>query len=167
MFVSVACTVFYSSLDLYARNMADHHLVTDLLPPLARLFFLGHLNGAATTAQSDGGSSSSSSSSESGLSLSMVQKALLLGVGLQHRSVDDLALELNLPASQVKHQARISTQHSSEKRIPDPLQHSGRQSDKGRSFARGLMTIQKKTPSFESESCARLGPRMRLFQRAL
>jgi hypothetical protein len=74
----------------------------------------------------------------------MVQKALLLGVGLQHRSVDDLALELNLPASQVKHQARISTQHSSEKRIPDPLQHSGRQSDKGRSFARGLMTIQKK-----------------------
>lgn len=101
--VSVACYVFYSSLDLYARNMADHHLVTDLLPPLARLFFLGHLNGAATTAPSDGGSSSSSSSSESGLSLSMVQKALLLGVGLQHRSVDDLALELNLPASQVKH----------------------------------------------------------------
>jgi len=75
--------------------MVDHHLVTDLLPQLAHLFFLGHLN---DTEGKDGG--------ESGLSLSMVQKALLLGVGLQHRSVESLAEELSLPVSQanMRHQ---------------------------------------------------------------
>ena len=74
--------------------MADHYLVTDLLPPVARLFFLGYLNGPAAGEASEG-------SQEGGLSLSMVKKALLLGVGLQHRSVDALAVELKLPVSQV------------------------------------------------------------------
>ena len=36
-----------------------------------------------------------------GLNLSMVQKALLLGLGLQHNTVDDLVNELRLPANQV------------------------------------------------------------------
>jgi len=81
-------------LDLYSRNMADHHLVTDLMPPLAKLFFLGHLNGSFGASAEAGG--------EGGLSLSMVQKALLLGVGLQHRSVESLAEELRLPVSQVR-----------------------------------------------------------------
>ncbi|KAG5186846.1 GNAT acetyltransferase 2-domain-containing protein [Tribonema minus] len=30
-------------LELYARNMVDYHLITDLLPTLARLYFLGRL----------------------------------------------------------------------------------------------------------------------------
>jgi N-acetyltransferase 10 len=95
-------SIALSSLDLYARNMTDHHVVTDLLPSLARLFFLGYLNGDPTSS-SNGAGGGSGGGGESGLSLSMVQKALLLGVGLQHRSVDALAEELNLPASQVHH----------------------------------------------------------------
>ena len=92
----------------YARNMADHHLVTDLLPPVARLFFLGYLNGPAAGEASEG-------SQEGGLSLSMVQKALLLGVGLQHRSVDALAVELKLPVSQVlRHTAALPLHRLSE-----------------------------------------------------
>jgi N-acetyltransferase 10 len=87
-------------LDLYARNMADHHLVTDLVPSLARLFFLGFLDTDPTGGVAKGGAEESGGGG--GVSLSMVQKALLLGVGLQHKTVDDLAAELSLPASQVR-----------------------------------------------------------------
>ena len=90
-------------LDLYSRNMADHHLVTDLLPPLAKLFFLGHLNGTVGAASGGG----AADLSEGGLSLSMVQKALLLGVGLQHRSVESLGDELGLPVSQVNNKGHM------------------------------------------------------------
>ena len=74
-------------LDMYARNMVDYHLITDILPTLARLYFLGHL--------------SNGSGGEGDLSLSMVQKAIFLGTGLQHRNVDSISAELSLPASQV------------------------------------------------------------------
>lgn len=90
--------------------MTDHHVVTDLLPSLARLFFLGYLNGdPASSSHGSGGGGGG----ESGLSLSMVQKALLLGVGLQHRSVDALAEELNLPASQVIESGNHGVSHVS------------------------------------------------------
>jgi hypothetical protein len=58
-------------LDMYARNMVDYHLITDILPTLARLYFLGHL--------------SNGSGGEGDLSLSMVQKAIFLGTGLHIR----------------------------------------------------------------------------------
>ena len=74
-------------LDMYARNMVDYHLITDILPTLARLYFLGHL--------------SNGSGGEGDLSLSMVQKAIFPGTGLQHRNVDSISAELSLPASQV------------------------------------------------------------------
>lgn len=32
-------------LDLYAKNMVDHHLITDLLPPLAKLHFTCRFKG--------------------------------------------------------------------------------------------------------------------------
>ncbi|CAH1257422.1 NAT10 [Branchiostoma lanceolatum] len=66
-------------LDLYSRNMVDYHLIMDLLPALARMYFLQKL----------------------GMSLSVAQSAILLGLGLQHKTVDDLERELELPASQV------------------------------------------------------------------
>jgi tRNA(Met) C34 N-acetyltransferase TmcA len=50
-------------LELYGNNMADYHLVTDLLPNLARLFFLFGLSNE--------------------VHLSALQQAILLGVGLQ------------------------------------------------------------------------------------
>merc|ERR1719367_514389 len=63
-------------LELYSNNMADHHLITDLLPSLAKLVLTKQLGD---------------------LHLSAVQLALLVGLGLQHKTVDDLATELELP----------------------------------------------------------------------
>merc|ERR1719232_376489 len=56
-------------LELYSNNMADHHLVTDLIPVLAKLVLTRQLGD---------------------LHLSAVQLALLVGLGLQHKTVDDL-----------------------------------------------------------------------------
>lgn len=67
-------------LDLYARNMVDHHMILDLLPCLATLAFRRRLPG---------------------LRMSLLQVAVLLAVGLQRRDVDSIAAELNIPASQV------------------------------------------------------------------
>lgn len=68
-------------LELYGRNLCDHHLVTDLLPALARLYFTGRLGGD--------------------FKLSSLQAALLCGIGLQNRDVDSLTSELSLPSNQV------------------------------------------------------------------
>lgn len=38
-------------LELYARNMVDHHMIGDILPTLARLLFLGRLRGEEHAAQ--------------------------------------------------------------------------------------------------------------------
>lgn len=68
-------------LELYGRNLCDHHLVTDLLPVVGRLYFTGRLGPE--------------------FKLSSVQAALLCGIGLQNRSVDSLRGELGLPGNQV------------------------------------------------------------------
>ncbi|XP_037086668.1 RNA cytidine acetyltransferase-like [Pollicipes pollicipes] len=67
-------------LELYATNMADYHLITDLLPAVARLFLLGRFGACH---------------------LSPVQTCILIGLGLQHKTVDQLATELDLAASQL------------------------------------------------------------------
>jgi len=68
-------------LEAYSRNLVDFHLVTDLLPDVARIFFEDRLPGS--------------------LSLSFLQRALLLGMGLQHKNVDDLGGEYDMPGSQL------------------------------------------------------------------
>jgi N-acetyltransferase 10 len=68
-------------LELYGRNLCDHHLVTDLLPPVARLYFTGRFGPE--------------------LKLSSVQAAILCGIGVQTRDVDALTKELRLPSNQV------------------------------------------------------------------
>ena len=60
--------------------MVDHHMIGDILPTLARLLFLGRLRG---------------------MRLSYLQVAILLATGLQHRDVDAIASELDLPVNQV------------------------------------------------------------------
>jgi len=67
-------------LELYSNNMADHHLITDLIPVLARLVVTKQLGD---------------------LHLSAVQLAILVGHGLQFKTVDQLTTELELPASQL------------------------------------------------------------------
>ncbi|KAH8090110.1 pyruvate carboxylase [Aureococcus anophagefferens] len=66
-------------LDLYAKNMVDHHLISDLLPRLGELCFAGKL---------------------AGVKLSLLQAAIVLGLSLQRKDVADVASELNLPVSQ-------------------------------------------------------------------
>lgn len=68
-------------LELYGRNLCDHHLVTDLLSSVARLYFTGRFG--------------------SEFALSSLQSALLCGIGLQNRTVDTLKAELGLPSNQV------------------------------------------------------------------
>ncbi|MGH0124860.1 UNVERIFIED_CONTAM: hypothetical protein FKN15_017150 [Acipenser sinensis] len=67
-------------LDMYSRNMVDYHLIMDMIPNIAKMFFLKQLGD---------------------ISLSAAQSALLLGIGLQHKTVDQLEREIELPSSQL------------------------------------------------------------------
>ena len=55
-------------MESYARNLVDFHLIMDLVPTLAKLYFLILPPGA--------------------LSLSYVQAATLAGMGLQFKTID-------------------------------------------------------------------------------
>ncbi|KAH3901377.1 ribosome biosynthesis protein KRE33 SCDLUD_002869 [Saccharomycodes ludwigii] len=68
-------------LDSYANNLLDYHVILDLLPALSLLFFTNRMGES--------------------INLSSVQCAILLAVGLQHKSIDDVTKELNLPSNQV------------------------------------------------------------------
>ena len=68
-------------LESYARNMVDHHVITDLLPTLGRHYFGRRVSLA-------GG-------------VSAVQAAVLIGTGLQRKSMDEIASELSLPINQI------------------------------------------------------------------
>ncbi|XDV28690.1 hypothetical protein PO909_031913 [Leuciscus waleckii] len=67
-------------LEMYSRNMVDYHLIMDMIPVIARMYFLKQLGN---------------------IGLSVAQSALLLGIGLQHKSVDELEKAIDLPASQL------------------------------------------------------------------
>lgn len=67
-------------LDSYANNLLDYHVIVDLLPMLSLLYFSGRMSDS--------------------VSLSSVQCAILLAIGLQHKSIDDITKELNLPSNQ-------------------------------------------------------------------
>ncbi|KAG1944690.1 RNA cytidine acetyltransferase [Pimephales promelas] len=67
-------------LEMYSRNMVDYHLIMDMIPIIARMYFLKQLGN---------------------IGLSVAQSALLLGIGLQHKSVDELEKAIDLPASQL------------------------------------------------------------------
>ncbi|KAI7866670.1 GNAT acetyltransferase 2-domain-containing protein [Spinellus fusiger] len=68
-------------LDSYANNMLDYHVILDMIPTIATLYFRDEC--------------------AADLKLSGVQSAILLGVGLQRKSIDDLQKELSLASNQV------------------------------------------------------------------
>jgi len=68
-------------LELYGKNLCDYHLITDLIGAVSRLYFLGKLGGSCI--------------------LSGVQGALLVGMGVQGKTVDRMIEELGLPSNQV------------------------------------------------------------------
>jgi len=59
--------------------MLDYHVILDLVPLIADLYFAGRLE----------------------LSVSGVQRAILLSIGLQRKVIDDLEKEFSLPSGQV------------------------------------------------------------------
>ena len=78
-------------LDAYASNMLDWHVILDLLPAIALLYFTGRMGafgGAAEVQQNS-------------VRLTGVQQALLLAIGLQRKTLGDVEKELGLPANQL------------------------------------------------------------------
>lgn len=70
-----------SRLASYAHNLVDYHMIMDLLPQLARLYFARRLGE---------------------VSLSALQETILIGQGLQHKTVDQLMGEFpKVDSSQV------------------------------------------------------------------
>ncbi|KAJ2467191.1 N-acetyltransferase 10, partial [Coemansia sp. RSA 2322] len=68
-------------LESYANQLLDYHVVLDLLPTISARYFDSRLG--------------------SGVALSGVQACILLGLGLQRKSVDEVEKELNLPGRQI------------------------------------------------------------------
>lgn len=68
--------------------MTDFNLISDLLPIIANIYFNGRLNGQQQQ------------QTTTSFSLDCCQTAILLGVGLQRKSVDNVAKELELPIEQ-------------------------------------------------------------------
>lgn len=62
----------------YSKNLLDHHVIIDLIPSISMLYFSNCLP----------------------VQLSHVQSAILLGVGLQRKSVDDVSKELKIENNQ-------------------------------------------------------------------
>lgn len=67
-------------LDSYANNLLDYHVIVDMLPLISQLYF--------------------SKKTGEDVSLSSVQSAILLAIGLQHKDMDQISKELNLPTNQ-------------------------------------------------------------------
>ncbi|KAF4125197.1 N-acetyltransferase 10 [Geosmithia morbida] len=68
-------------LESYAANMLDYHVILDLVPTIATLYFTGRLRPA--------------------VSLSGVQQTVLLAIGLQRKDMETTAPEINLPMPQL------------------------------------------------------------------
>ncbi|MCJ1334802.1 hypothetical protein MMC09_000067 [Bachmanniomyces sp. S44760] len=68
-------------LDSYANNMLDYHVILDLIPVCAALYFTNRLSPH--------------------VKLSGVQSSILLAIGLQRKILEDVEKELNLHASQL------------------------------------------------------------------
>jgi N-acetyltransferase 10 len=68
-------------LESYANNMLDYHVVLDLLPIIATLYFTGRI--------------------QSNVNMNGPQKCILLGIGLQRKDIDTVAAELNITSGQL------------------------------------------------------------------
>ena len=66
-------------LDSYANNLLDYHVIIDMLPLIAQVYFGKRIQD---------------------INLSSVQAAILLAIGLQRKNIDDVSNELRLPSNQ-------------------------------------------------------------------
>jgi N-acetyltransferase 10 len=67
-------------LDSYANNMVDYHVILDLLPYVASLYFGKRLG--------------------DDVSLSAVQASILLGMGLQRKSIEEVEVSVIVKLSE-------------------------------------------------------------------
>ena len=71
----------HNRLESYSKNMVDFHLIIDLVPRLAKMYFMGHF--------------------KQSMRLSFMHSAILLGIGLQYKIVDEISVDLRLQVSEV------------------------------------------------------------------
>jgi N-acetyltransferase 10 len=69
-------------LESYANNMLDYHVIIDMLPTIATLYFEGRMT--ASTVQT------ASERQDLNVQLSPVQAAILLSLGLQRKTIEDV-----------------------------------------------------------------------------
>lgn len=67
-------------LEAYTRNQVEYRLILDLTTDLSQLIFEGKLNDVP---------------------IDSLQKAILLGIGLQNKTLDKLSEEFNMPVNQI------------------------------------------------------------------
>ncbi|GME72895.1 unnamed protein product [Ambrosiozyma monospora] len=67
-------------LESYSRNLIDYHVILDLIPSIAYLYFTNKISEE--------------------VNLSHVQSAILLAIGLQHKDIDTISKELNVESNQ-------------------------------------------------------------------
>lgn len=85
-------------LDSYSNNMVEMSVVLDLLPTLAALYFNNRLR--AVREDEATASAIDAPEEEEELRLSGLQSSLLLAIGLQRKTPDDISAELRLPLQQ-------------------------------------------------------------------
>jgi len=68
-------------LDSYSKNMLDYHVILDLVPTIALLYFTGRLKGKVT--------------------LTPAYQAILLAIGLQRKDIEVIANELGKPVQSI------------------------------------------------------------------
>ncbi|CAK7242110.1 MAG: N-acetyltransferase 10 [Sporothrix thermara] len=96
-------------LESYANNMLDYHLILDLVPTIANLYFTGKLGapklpGAAAAAAGGPAAPNGDASSKNGknsVELTGVMQGILLGIGLQRKDMETVSADLTLPVSQL------------------------------------------------------------------
>ncbi|KAG8874859.1 hypothetical protein FRC20_004973 [Serendipita sp. 405] len=84
-------------LESYANNMLDYHVVLDLLPILASLYFKRRL----IAPKPDIEGTAEESTKERSAKLSAIQSAMLLAIGLQRKAIEEVGEELGLESNQV------------------------------------------------------------------
>ncbi|KAJ2923519.1 hypothetical protein H1R20_g13575, partial [Candolleomyces eurysporus] len=87
----------FKRLESYANNSLDFHVVQDLFPALASLYFQSRLDPTPSSTTIGEGQTATGSPTK----LTAVQASILLALGLQRKTVEDVEKELGLPVSQV------------------------------------------------------------------
>ncbi|KAI8799815.1 GNAT acetyltransferase 2-domain-containing protein [Cladochytrium replicatum] len=85
-------------LDSYSQNLLDYHVVMDLVPTLSRLYFLNRLDAGSLIV---GGGEGIAAGGGKAVKLTPVMAAIFVGIGFQHKTLEDVAKDLDLPVSQI------------------------------------------------------------------